>query len=179
MKEYVVFDLETTGLSPQQNEIIEIGAWRVVDGIAVDKRSQLVQPLRPLPYKITQLTGITQDMLAGQPFIEDVLPAFMQWVGGRPVVCHNIKFDAGFVKEKCKVMGIPFNNTGVCTLQAVRGLHKDMGSHRLSNCVSKFQLDNGVGGFHRAEYDAYMTYLLYERLKQLHGNHNLLQPERL
>ena len=98
-KDYVVLDLETTGLDPKKDKIIEIGAVRVRDGEPVAIYEQMVQPGRELGERVTQITGITQEMLEGAPYIEEVLPALLEFLGEDVLIGHRVLFDYSFVKK--------------------------------------------------------------------------------
>lgn len=101
---FVAFDIETTGLSAVRNRIIEIGAVRYEDGKKVGDFSALIDPKMPLPYEISKLTGITDDMLMGKPEIEQVLPEFLEFAKGAVLVAHNANFDVGFIRQKTREM---------------------------------------------------------------------------
>ncbi len=109
---YVVFDLETTGLSPVNDRIIEIGAVKITGGKITDRFSAFVNPRIPIPFNIEQLTGITDAMVENAETIEKVLPEFLEFCGGAVMVAHNAGFDVGFIKEKAKtLLGREFNCT--------------------------------------------------------------------
>ena len=99
MKEYVSVDVETTGLAPKQDKIIEIGAVRVRDGQIVGSFTCFVNPGRILPAHITELTGILQEQVDEAETMESVLPAFLEFAGDLPLVGHRILFDYGFLKR--------------------------------------------------------------------------------
>ena len=103
---YVVFDLETTGLSAVNNRIIEIGAVKVIEGKIVDRFSTFVNPREPIPFEIEQLTSISDEMVIDAPVIEDILPKFLEFCEGCVLIAHNASFDAGFIQENCRRMGI-------------------------------------------------------------------------
>ena len=103
---YVVFDLETTGLSAVNNRIIEIGAVKVMEGKIVDRFSTFVNPREPIPFEIEQLTSISDEMVIDAPVIEDILPKFLEFCEGCVLIAHNASFDAGFIQENCRRMGI-------------------------------------------------------------------------
>ena len=115
-QEFVAFDLETTGLSSQNDRIIEIGAVILKNGEEIDRFQTFVDPERPLERKIVELTGITEEMLQGAPKIEEVLPKFLDFIGGRVLVAHNSDFDTGFIRAECQRQGLPYNYTAVDTL---------------------------------------------------------------
>ena len=99
MRDYVCVDIETTGISPQHAQIIEIGALKVRDGEVVDTFSQLIDPGVSVPPEITALTGITTEMVEGQPTIDEVLPNFIAFAGDDLLLGHNIRFDFSFLKQ--------------------------------------------------------------------------------
>ena len=107
-QEYVAFDLETTGLSSQHDEIIEIGAVILKAGREVDRFQSFVDPGRLLTQKIVDLTGITDEMLRGAPDIGEILPRFLAFCGDRPLIAHNADFDVGFVSAACRRLGIAY-----------------------------------------------------------------------
>ena len=100
---FVVFDIETTGFNSVNDRIIEIGAVRVVEGEIKETFSEFVNPERPIPYKITQLTTITDDMVKDAGTIEEILPQFLKFCEGSVLVAHNAGFDTGFIRENAKV----------------------------------------------------------------------------
>ena len=99
---FVVFDLETTGFSAIKDKIIEIGAVKVVKGEIVDSFSTFVNPRRPIPFEITKLTSITDEMVMEYPDIETILPQFLEFVGDAVLVAHNAGFDVGFIEQNCR-----------------------------------------------------------------------------
>ncbi|MDO5063021.1 MAG: PolC-type DNA polymerase III [Peptostreptococcaceae bacterium] len=152
---FVVFDIETTGLSSSNDKITEIGAVKIEDGVIVDRYSQLINPQRKLSPKIIELTGITDEMLADQPTIEAVMPQFMEFVGDAMFVAHNSDFDTGFIKANCDRLGIPYHSKAIDTVAISRAILTDLKSHRL-NFVAKrvgIKLEN----HHRAVDDAQAT----------------------
>ncbi len=106
--DYVVFDIETTGFSPVNNRIIEIGAVKVSGGKVTDRFSDFVNPQVPIPFEIEKLTGIRDDMVTDAPLIEEVLPRFLRFCGGCVLVAHNAGFDMSFILENARRLGIPF-----------------------------------------------------------------------
>ena len=104
--EFVVFDLETTGIGATSNEIIEIGAVRVVNNVITDKFSTFVNPGRPIPYNIQELTSINDEMVADAPSIDKALPDFLEFCGNAVLVAHNASFDTGFIFQKAKTGGL-------------------------------------------------------------------------
>ncbi|HBZ6547007.1 TPA: PolC-type DNA polymerase III [Clostridium perfringens] len=153
--EYVVFDIETTGFSSKNDKIIEIGAVKLKDGEIVDSFSTFVDPKVNIPYKITELTSITQNMVNGQPTIDEVLPKFMEFVGDSVLVAHNAAFDVGFIKKNLMDMGKTLNNPVMDTVPLARYLYPDLKKVKL-NLVAK-HLGISLENHHRAVDDAKAT----------------------
>ena len=163
-KKYVVIDLETTGLSPDWDRIIEIGAIKVENGSIIDTFQHLVYPGGEIDSFIEQLTGITNEMLAGQPYIDDVLPLFDKFVGNSIVMGHNVNFDINFLYEDYEnVFGRPFSNDFIDTMRISRKLYPDLEHHRLIDVI--FQLQVTGSDLHRALNDCEYTYKCYELMK--------------
>ena len=152
---FVVFDLETTGLSAKNDRIIEIGAVKIVDGNIVDEFSQLIDPEISIPKHITEITSITNDMVEGKPYIKDILPLFKEFIGDCTLVAHNANFDMGFIREKMKLEGIKVDNPVLDTLELSRAVFPNLKSHKL-NIVAK-HLDISLVNHHRAVDDASAT----------------------
>ncbi|HIQ67608.1 MAG TPA: PolC-type DNA polymerase III [Candidatus Faecousia excrementigallinarum] len=160
--EYVAFDLETTGLSSQKDEIIEIGAVRMQGGKELDRFQTFVNPGRRLEQKIVELTGITDAMLADAPSIEKVLPEFLEFVGDRVLVAHNADFDTGFIREACRKQGLPYGFTSVDTLILSQNLLPHLNKFKLdvvSNALSLPDFNH-----HRAGDDAVTCGLIFHKL---------------
>ena len=117
---YVVFDIETTGLSPNSCRITEIGAIKIENGEICDKFSQLINPGVPIPPNITELTGISDQMVAGMPDISEVLPEFLSFCRDCTVVAHNASFDCGFIRYNAAEQGLEFHNKTLDTLKLTR-----------------------------------------------------------
>lgn len=153
--EIVCFDLETTGLDNRTDKIIEIGAVLLKNGEIVDKFNSFVDPKQRLSFKTTELTSITDEMLAGAPGQEEALNAFLDWAGDRPFAAHNAAFDMGFVAAGCQRMGRPFHNAAVDTMTLARYLLPDLQNHKLDTVTKEL----GLKDFHhhRACDDAAMV----------------------
>lgn len=152
---YVVFDLETTGFSSKNDKIIEIGAVKIQNGAIVDNFSEFVNPRRPIPYKITELTGINDDMVSDAQSIEDILPRFLEFIGDSIVVAHNAGFDCSFISKNCNDLGLSFEPTIVDTVPLCRFLYPELKSVKL-NIVAK-HLGVKLESHHRAVDDAKAT----------------------
>ena len=160
--EYVVFDLETTGLSAANDKIIEIGAVKVVNGTITDRFSTFVNPNVPIPYRIVDLTGISDEMVMNAEPIEEVLPKFMEFVGDAVLVAHNAAFDTGFINAKLADMGITRDFTIVDTISMARCLIPTISKYTLDHVAKtlKINLDN----HHRAVDDAECTAEIFIKL---------------
>ena len=143
--EYVVFDIETTGLSVTNNKIIELAGIKMVNGQEIGRFETFVNPHEPIPYNIQQLTNITDDMVKDAPELEPKLQEFIAFIGDAVLVAHNARFDMGFMQEACKQHGLPpIPNPALDTLELARFLHPTMKNHRLNTLATyiKFRLDN-------------------------------------
>jgi len=166
---FVVVDLETTGGGPGRGEsIIEIGAVKLSGGRVVDTFQALVDPGRPLPRFITGLTGIRDDMLAGQPTIEVVLPAFAEFAGTDVMVAHNARFDRGFLDAAWRaVLGRPVTRNFLCTLRLARRLLPELRKRSLDSVADFYGIT--CVERHRALGDARITAeVLFRFLELLH-----------
>ena len=152
---YIVFDLETTGFSSKNDKIIEIGAVKIQNGVIIDNFSEFVNPRRPIPYNITELTGINDDMVKDAQSIEDVLPRFLEFIGDSIVVAHNAGFDCSFISKNCNDLGLGFEQTIVDTVPLCRFLYPELKSVKL-NLVAK-HLGVKLESHHRAVDDAKAT----------------------
>lgn len=143
--QYVVFDIETTGLSVSQNKIIELAGIKMVNGQEVGRFETFVNPHEPIPYNIQQLTNITDDMVKDAPELEPMLKEFIAFIGDAILVAHNARFDMGFMQEACRQYGLPpLTNPALDTLELARYLHPTMKNHRLNTMagVYKVSLEN-------------------------------------
>ncbi|MGL6114640.1 MAG: PolC-type DNA polymerase III [Cetobacterium sp.] len=153
---YVVFDLETCGLNSHENEIIEIGAVKMQGTRIVDRYSQLVNPKKPIPKKIQEITSISNEMVMNMPTIEEVLPKFMEFVGDATMVAHNSTFDMSFIRRDVKkIMGIDYDPTVIDTLQMARDLFPELRGYGL-NRITK-HLGVALENHHRAVDDSQAT----------------------
>ncbi|MEG2412361.1 MAG: PolC-type DNA polymerase III [Clostridium sp.] len=152
---YVVFDIETTGFSSSQDSIIEIGAVKIEGGQIVDSFNELINPKIPIPYKITELTGINNNMVKDSRTINEVLPSFLDFVQNAVVVAHNAEFDTGFIKTNCRRLGLTFKNGVIDTLPLARFLFPQLKKHKLN--VICDHLNISLENHHRAVDDAKAT----------------------
>ena len=163
---YVCVDVETTGLNPKSENIIEIGAVKVVDGQVVDTFQSFLKPRKPLEDRIVALTGITDEMLGDAPEGKLVMPLFAEFCGELPLVGHNLIFDYSFLKRAMLNEKLSFERKGVDTLKIARKYLPELESRNLGFLCQHFDITHTA---HRALGDAEATVQLYEILKQLFG----------
>ncbi len=152
---YVVFDLETTGFSPIKDKIIEIGAVKVEQGKITEKFSTFVNPRVPIPFKITQLTSITDEMVLDAPDIETVLPEFLAFAGDAVLVAHNASFDVSFIEQNCRYQDIVPDFTSVDTVAMARILLPTLSKFKLNVVANALHIS--LENHHRAVDDAGAT----------------------
>jgi len=162
MKRYVTLDLETTGLRPGNDRILEIGAIKVEDGKIMDSYETFVDPEMEIPSRITAITGITQAMAEGQTKKETAVRQLLEFCEELPLLGHNLIFDYSFVKHNAVSMGLAFEKEGMDTLKIAREVLPDLESRSLQYLRKYFQIRQEKE--HRALGDANSTYLLYEKL---------------
>ncbi len=168
---YVVFDLETTGFSAIKDKIIEIGAVKVVQGEIVDSFSTFVNPRRPIPFEITKLTSITDEMVMEYPDIETILPQFLEFVGDAVLVAHNASFDVGFIEQNCRYQDIEPHFISVDTVALARVLLPTLSKYKL-NVVAK-ALHISLENHHRAVDDAGATAEIFVKFVQMLKERNI------
>ncbi|MGN1151210.1 MAG: PolC-type DNA polymerase III [Lachnospiraceae bacterium] len=161
-QDFVVFDIETTGFSPVENRIIEIGAVKVSGGKIVDRFSTFVNPEVPIPFEIEKLTSITDDMVVDAEKIETILPQFLQFSEGCMLVAHNAEFDMSFIIENCKRQGLNHDFTYIDTVGIARVMMPGQAKHTL-DAVAK-ALGVSLENHHRAVDDAEATAEIFVKL---------------
>ena len=162
---YVVFDIETTGFSAVTDRIIEIGAVKVEDGKITDKFSTFVNPKRPIPFRITELTGITDEMVIDSPDIETILPQFIKFIGDAVLVAHNASFDVGFIEQNCKRQKIEADFTYVDTVALARVLLPALNRFKLDTVAKALNIS--LENHHRAVDDAGCTAEIFVKFVQM------------
>lgn len=163
--EYIVFDIETTGLSQKKNKIIEIGAVKVKDGEEIDRFSEFINPEEPIPYSIEQLTSITDEMVMHAPTVDVILPKFLKFCGDDIVVAHNAAFDTGFIKKNAKDLGMKFDNTIMDTMTLSHVLLPELGKFTLDRVCKALNVKNEH--HHRAVDDANATAKIFVKLYEM------------
>ncbi len=162
---FIVFDIETTGLSVLQERITEIGAVRMVNGEIKDTFSTFVDPQKPIPPKITELTGIDDSMVAGAPSEEEAVRSFLDFCGENAiVVAHNASFDTSFIKAACERNDLHYTLTHIDTLAIARGLFPQLNKHKLDVIAKHLKL--GDFNHHRACDDALMLAKIFQVMLQ-------------
>lgn len=165
--DYVVFDIETTGLDIDKDQIIELGAIRVSGGKVGKSFHALVRAQRPLPKKIVELTGITDELLVSQGVpLEKAVDSFLEFVGTDPVVAHNASFDCGFVQVACEECDMDdFDNEVIDTIDLAKKKLPKAENYRLKTLMGLVDLDNEHP--HRAESDCKATLRLFRKLIEM------------
>lgn len=162
-RDFVVLDLETTGLFPQYDEIIEVACLRVRDLAVIGSFHSLVHPEYEIDEFITELTGITNEMLSDAPTIDAVLPQIKDYIGDDIIVGHNVNFDINFLYDAFhNIMQLPFSNDYVDTMRLSRRILPTLQHHRLRDMVSYFNISST--GAHRAFCDCESTLSCYRHL---------------
>ena len=162
LKSYIAFDVETTGLNPQENEIIEIGALRVREGKVAGRFMEFIRPLSPISPSITALTGITNEMVAGARPRCSVVSDFLDFCGEDVLIGHNVSFDYSFMKCSAAKDGLPFEKLGIDTLRIAQAVLTDLPSKSLGSLCEHYNIKNQSA--HRAYHDALATAKLYQTL---------------
>lgn len=170
--DYVVIDIETTGLSPDYDEIIELSALKCHNDEVVDKFSTLVKPEYEIDEYITELTGITNEMVKDAPDIEQALPQYMDFIGDNIVIGHNVNFDINFIYDNWYyIFGKEFKNDFVDLLRLSRKLFPNLSSHKLSTLSEHFNISSPPT--HRGLDDCFATFECYINCKKYVQDNNI------
>ena len=165
LSNYVLVDLETTGLDPSYDEIIEIGAIRMENGKQAATYQTFVKPGYPIDEFITDLTGITNEMVADAPAIQDALPDFLDFVGNSILVGHNVNFDINFLYDNCEdCLNRPFSSDYIDTMRIARRLYPEMQHHRLQDMAEALMAL--PSGYHRALADCDTTGQIFSIMRE-------------
>lgn len=178
---YVVFDFETTGFNAGgADSIIEIGAVKIKNGEILEKYDELINPGRPLPQKIIDVTNITDDMLAGKDNEENAVKRFIAWFGDCPMVAHNAKFDVSFLEMAYKKYNLgTFTNPVIDTLELSRTMDNTYARHSLSALVKRYEVPWDESAHHRGDYDAEGTALVFHKMLKKLSNRNIETMDQL
>lgn len=178
IKDYVALDIETTGLSPKKDYILEIGAVRVVDGREVEKYASFVNPGIPIPEFITGLTGITEEMVCSERKISEVMEEFLDFCGDSVILGHNIPFDFSFLEQNAARIGKHFPCMAIDTLQIAKICLKELPSRKLEALCRYYGITQEKK--HRAYEDAQAASRLYEKLAEQFGHEEkIFLPHKL
>lgn len=180
---YVCIDLETTGLNPKSDKIIEIGVVKVADHRIIEEWETFVNPGRMIGERITELTGICDKQLESAPAIGEVLPKLLEIVGDSVLLGHSVLFDYSFVKKAAVNQRLSFEKEGIDTLKIARKYLADLESRSLSSLCKYYGISHNA---HRALHDARATVELYGKLaeqfydkEEAEGKKSLFRPKRL
>ncbi len=174
---FVVFDLETTGFSPSKNQIIEIGAVKVVNGSIAQRFSTFVNPKVPIPFEIEQLTSINDDMVLDAPVIDEILPKFMDFCQDAVMVAHNADFDMSFIKYNCSALGLDCEKTVLDTVALSRVLLPSLNRFKLDTVAKALNIS--LAHHHRAVDDAACTAEIFVKLVEMLRNRGVETMEDL
>ncbi len=178
---YVVFDLETTGLFPEFDEIIEFGAIKCKEGKIIDKVDFFIKPSNPLSSFTQSLTGIKNSDVENAISQKEGIIKILEWIGHYPLIAHNaIDFDFNFIVKKSEQFSLPIpKNMVIDTLHISRGLFPEFKSHTLGKMCAKFSIDYDEVSAHRADYDAEVLFHLWNNLVRIMGEKNINYVEQI
>lgn len=158
---YVAIDLETTGLDPKTDSIIEIGAVKIEDGVETDAYAAFVRPARQIPERIMELTGIGMEDVRNAPQPEEVIPELLSFIGELPILGHRVLFDYSFLKRAAVNQKLSFEKTGIDTLRIARRYLPQLESRSLASLCAYYEIAHQA---HRAQADAAAAHQVYQRL---------------
>ena len=176
LQDFVCIDLETTGLNPKRDRIIEIGAVKVRNGKKEAIFQQLIDPKQQLEERVELLTGISSEELEGQPTIQEVLPALKEFLGEDVLLGHRVLFDYSFLKRAFTNEKISFERKGIDTLKLARQFVTDSESKKLESLCQYYGIKHQA---HRALGDAFATVELYEKLVESYYEEDVFMPKPL
>lgn len=161
--EFIVLDIETTGLSPAYDEIIEVAALKIKGDVIVDSYSSLVNPNCEIPYEVEELTGITQEMVDNAPTFSNIANDFFAFIGNYEILGHNVSFDINFLYDNFEKAGLLLKNNFIDTMRISRKLHSEQQHHRLKDLIKFYNIQ--MDKLHRALADCKATFEVYQNLK--------------
>lgn len=160
---FVAIDVETTGLSPIANELIEVSAIKYNGAEKLNTFTTLIKPKAEIPYYITNITGITNEMVENSPYVEEIMPDLIDFIGTNPIVAHNANFDYKFIQNYSH--NAFSKNTLIDTVQIGRRLYPNLPNHKLGTIAKHIGITED--SFHRAEFDCECCARIYmEYIKQ-------------
>ena len=179
LEQYVALDLEMTGLNPKRDQIIEIGAARIKNGVVKETYETFVCPTMKIPQKVTEITGITDEMIKDAPEIKGIFGEVISFLGEDVLLGHNLIFDYSFLKQEAINEKIPFEKQGVDTLKIARKVLPNLEHRTLEYLCGYYKISRENG--HRALCDAVATAELFEILKKEYSREffELFQPKAL
>ncbi len=178
--EFVVFDTETTGFTPYHDQMIEIGAVKIKNGVVSEHFDELINPGRKLPEKIVELTNITDEMLQDKDTEENATKRFLEFIGDRPLVAHNAKFDIGFISAAMNKYNLgEFTNTVLDTMGIARMLYPEWKNHKLSTLVKNLDVPWDEESHHRGDYDSEGTAIAFYKMAKVLSNRNIETTQKL
>lgn len=172
LSDYVVLDLETTGLNPKKEKIIEIGIMKISEGVKIREFSSLVNPGKHISSRITKITGITDPELAEAPVFLDICEKVKDFIGDSLVVGHNITFDLSFLESEFAACGIRIGYIYLDTLALSKKAFPSFKDHKLSTLITELNLSDGQS--HRALDDVYCTYALFKKICDRYSDRPLM-----
>lgn len=162
--DYIVIDTETTGLSYNNDQIIELSALKIVNGKCISEFSALVNPKTPIPLDVANLTGITDEMVSDSPSIDKILPDFLDFVGDANIVGHNVSFDLNFINYNCNLYGLDAIMNDYCDTRWIAYYEiPNAPNYKLGTIANMLNIEQSTA--HRALADCYTTYKCYEIIK--------------
>lgn len=166
MREYVVVDLETTGLDPYKGcEIIEIGITEIINDKIVRNYSRLIKPKRGIPPFIEELTNISNEMVANEKSLEEVLHKFRDYIGNKTIIAHNAKFDLKFLNYYLKELGLEQITKHICTLELLKKNKNYKGRNKKLETACQYYNIENVNA-HRADSDTLATAKLFLKIRE-------------
>ena len=178
LNDYTVVDIETTGLAKDYHKITEIAAIKVKDNRIIGKFEELVNPKTKIPYFITNLTGITNDMVENKPDIKVILPRFLDFLDKDVMIAHNATFDHGFLSANARThLKKELLNDKLCTRKLAFRLLNDLPSRRLECLCNHFNIENNQA--HRAMSDVKATYQIFNNFNNMLHNKGVITKEQI
>ena len=176
-EKYIVLDIETTGLSCTKNRILEIAAIKVENKNIIERFDTLIDPQLPIPYRITQITGINDNMVCGAPLIENVLPELYDFFENLPIIAHNAPFDISFISHNLSSCGYLLNNRIIDTLKIARDIYPNFSNHKLDNIAKNLNVT--VETAHRAMADVETLHEVFNIMLNDIENKNVKTTENI